>query len=627
MTEVLIVDDNAQNLYLLETLLEGCGFKATKAPNGAQALALALKTPPDIIVTDILMPEMDGFELCRRCKAEKSLQHIPLIFYTATYTDLKDEQFALSLGADRFVIKPQQPEVLVQIVREVLAQPLQKKKMPPKKSPEDEKKVLQKYNEVLFRKLERKVSQLEAVIAEQKAIENRLQESEQKYRTLITQSPDGIFIVNLQGTFLAVNRIMCEKLKYTEEELLSMRIWDIVPAQYIEQHKTRIADILTGKIPDGAAEYLVRGKDGQTHYIEILSAPYQEKGELKGFQGIARDITERRKAEDHLKFINALLTTQNETSLDGILVVDEQGKMISFNRTFIDIWDIPADIAKSRSDERALNSVLDKIANQEGFIKLVNYLYEHKEEKSRDEIQMKDGRVIDRFSAPMFSAEGHYYGRVWYFRDITEHKKYEKSLIQSFQQTKKTLNDTIDTIAKIVEMKDPYTSGHQQRVASLVMAIAREMKLGDDHIDHLRMAAIIHDIGKIHVPSDILSKPGRLNDMEFGLIRTHTQGGYDIVKDMDLPCGIAQSILQHHERLDGSGYPKGLRDEEILLASKILAVADVVEAMASHRPYRPALGVTAAMEEISKNRGKLYEPDVVDACLKLFKDGIFQFKD
>jgi len=169
-------------------------------------------------------------------------------------------------------------------------------------------------------------------------------------------------------------------------------------------------------------------------------------------------------------------------------------------------------------------------------------------------------------------------------------------------------------------MRDPYTAGHQQRVAELATAIAGELGCGDDQIEQLRMAATIHDIGKMYVPSDILSKPGKITDNEFNLIKSHARGGYDIVKSMDFPCSIAQSILQHHERLDGSGYPNSLKGEEICLEAKILSVSDVVEAMSSHRPYRPALGMDEALGEISQNKGKLYDPDVVDACVRLFKE-------
>ena len=210
--------------------------------------------------------------------------------------------------------------------------------------------------------------------------------------------------------------------------------------------------------------------------------------------------------------------------------------------------------------------------------------------------------------------------------DITERRLSEEKLVKSYASLKKTLNDAIDTMAKIVETRDPYTAGHQQRVADLATAIAREMKLEDTRIDQLRMAAVIHDIGKLYVPSDILSKPGKISDVEFSLIKTHPQSGYDIVKGMDFPCNVAKAVLQHHERLDGSGYPNQLKGEDTLLEAKILAVADVIEAMASHRPYRPALGINKALEEISNNKGKIYDPDVVDACLELFKSGKFEFK-
>jgi putative nucleotidyltransferase with HDIG domain len=239
----------------------------------------------------------------------------------------------------------------------------------------------------------------------------------------------------------------------------------------------------------------------------------------------------------------------------------------------------------------------------------------------------KDGRLIFvRSSSRPIYKDGKIVGITALMTDITERKLSEEKLLKSYENLQKTLNDAINTMAKIVETRDPYTAGHQQKVADLSTAIAREMKLEDTRIDQLRMSAIIHDIGKIYIPSDILSRPGKLSDMEFALIKAHAQAGYDIVKGMDFPCAIAQAILQHHERLDGSGYPNQLKGEDTLLEAKILAVADVIEAMAAHRPYRPALGIEKALEEISKNKGRLYDPDVVDACLGLFNSGKFEFK-
>jgi len=196
--------------------------------------------------------------------------------------------------------------------------------------------------------------------------------------------------------------------------------------------------------------------------------------------------------------------------------------------------------------------------------------------------------------------------------DITKHKISEERL-------KKTMDAAIDTMSKIVEAKDPYTAGHQKNVSQIATFIAQEMKLPQNKIEGIRIASLIHDIGKISVPTELLNKSITLSDTEFSLIKDHSQIGYDILKFIDFFYPVAQIVLQHHERLDGTGYPNSLKGDEILLEAKIIGVADVVEAMSSHRPYRPALGIDAALEEISKNKAILYDSKVVDACLKIFK--------
>lgn len=188
------------------------------------------------------------------------------------------------------------------------------------------------------------------------------------------------------------------------------------------------------------------------------------------------------------------------------------------------------------------------------------------------------------------------------------------------QRLQKNMLQTVEAIAGIVELRDPYTSGHQARVAEVAEAIARRMGLSEEQIQVIHLAGLVHDLGKIAIPAEILSKPGRLNDIEYSLIKMHSQAGFDILKDIDFSWPIAQMVLQHHERWDGSGYPHGLKGEDILLGARILCIADVVEAMSSHRPYRPGLGIEAAMDEIKRGRGLDYDAQVVDACVSLFKE-------
>jgi PAS domain S-box-containing protein len=210
--------------------------------------------------------------------------------------------------------------------------------------------------------------------------------------------------------------------------------------------------------------------------------------------------------------------------------------------------------------------------------------------------------------------------------DTTEQKRAEKELKQNHEQLKRAFEAIVKTISTIVEMKDPYTAGHQLRVAQLARAIAQEIGLTGERANEIFTASLIHDIGKMQVPVEILSKPGELSVIEFALIKLHCQAGYDILKNADFPYPLCSWVLEHHERINGSGYPNGLTEGQISLEAKILAVSDVVEAISSHRPYRPALNIGVALEEISNNRGKLFDADIVEACLKLFKVKGFKFE-
>ena len=241
----------------------------------------------------------------------------------------------------------------------------------------------------------------------------------------------------------------------------------------------------------------------------------------------------------------------------------------------------------------------------------------------------RDGteRYFSVSCAPNFDSDGHFIGVVGTFKNLTDIRKSEMELKRSLEKLQLAMSSTIDAISLIVESRDPYTAGHQRRVAQLAAAIATELGFAGERIDLIRMGGLIHDIGKIYIPAEILTKPGRLNQLEFNMIKSHPTVGYEILQKVDFIPIIAEMVYQHHERMDGSGYPQGLSGAQLLPEARIISVADTVEAMASHRPYRPSLGIAAALEEVTRQRGSAFDPEVVDACLRLFRERAYEFKN
>jgi PAS domain S-box-containing protein/putative nucleotidyltransferase with HDIG domain len=243
-------------------------------------------------------------------------------------------------------------------------------------------------------------------------------------------------------------------------------------------------------------------------------------------------------------------------------------------------------------------------------------------------LRAKDGRKfpIEETAMPLTNHQREPSGQVLVFRDISARRLAEKELKESWAKLHEALEGTIQAMALTIEIRDPYTAGHQRRVSRLSCAMARELGMPEEQVEGLRVAGDIHDIGKIYVPAEILSKPGQITAIEYGIIKTHPQVGFDILKTIKFPWPVAQIVLQHHERIDGSGYPLGIAGDQILKEAKILTVADIVEAMSSHRPYRPARGIDKALAEIIENRGRFYDAEAVDACVKLFREGRFKLE-
>lgn len=311
-----------------------------------------------------------------------------------------------------------------------------------------------------------------------------------------------------------------------------------------------------------------------------------------------------------------------ESIRDGLGIVDPAENIVFANQAYADILGYTREeIVAKNLRELLAPGELDKV--------LAETAKRREGQASVYELAMrrKDGEIRQiRVSAvPWRDPAGTFIGTIGAIVDITEEKRIEAERRDATARLRRAVEKTIQAITTMAELRDPYTAGHQRRVARLAAAIARHLGLDDEKVQGIYLAGVIHDIGKVAVPAEILSKPGRLEKAEFHLIQAHCTTGYDILKEIEFPWPIAQIVLQHHERLDGSGYPGGLRGPDILPEARIIAVADVVEAMASHRPYRPALGVQAALAEIRQNVGRLYDPEAAEICARLFEREGFTF--
>lgn len=336
----------------------------------------------------------------------------------------------------------------------------------------------------------------------------------------------------------------------------------------------------------------------------------------------ALDITEKKQAEEAQRLSERRYRILIERNLAGVFRTTPEGRILDCNDAF-------AQILGYENREGVLAEPADQFYENENDRKqfVAHLLEEGSVSNAEVLIRRRDGRkiwilenanlIVGEPGAPAIIQ-----GTVI---DITERKQSQQLLEQSLLKLRRAFDQTVQALVSLAEMRDPYAAGHQTRVSLLASAIAQEMSLPEEEIESIRVAGVLHDIGKIYVPAEILSKPGNLSPIEYALVQSHVQASFDILKPIEFPWPIAEMVLQHHERLDGSGYPQGLRDEEICLAARILAVADVVEAMSSHRPYRPAYGSEKALAEIEQNCGRLYDRAVVEACLRLFRQKHFTF--
>jgi len=442
-------------------------------------------------------------------------------------------------------------------------------------------------------------------------LQDEMRFDKQWFQALVEHSSDVVVFVNRGGIIDYINPAIKQVLGFTPEERMGEKGFDNIHPDDIkfimESFVTLIGD---PQAPPIEGVFRLRHKDGSWRFIEGVGSNLVRNNRVEGVILNYRDVTERKKAEDKYRHIF-------ENAQEGIYQSTPEGRFITVNNAMARIlgYDSPEDLIACVTDIATQIYV-----NPDERVKILEMMHDRGSLKQQEtQFRRKDGRMIwvSRTIHIVRDEEGkvlHYEGIL---EDITERK-------ENIERLRKALDGTVKAIASIVETRDPYTAGHQRRVGYLARAIAESMGLPKEQIEGLRIAAIIHDIGKISVPSEILSKPSKLTAIEFDLIKIHSQAGYDILKDIEFPWPVANIVYEHHERMNGSGYPRNLKGNEILLEGRILAVADVVEAMASHRPYRASLGIEKALEEIEKNKGILYDIAVIDTCIRLFRQKGFQ---
>jgi PAS domain S-box-containing protein/putative nucleotidyltransferase with HDIG domain len=732
--KILIAEDRSVDRRFLRKLLASMGYDVVEAVDGMEGLEMVRLHKPDLIISDALMPRMDGFNFLRAIKNDESLKHIPFIFYSAVYTGEKDAEFALSLGAMAYIEKPAEPVLFMEKLKSLM-QDIQAKKEPePVVLNAEGEEYLKRYSGIVAAKLRDKVEELEKASKELQLEITEHEQTEQELRRIewllskdishaaakeelepyipyygdLAKINTARLVLDLVGEsvlsdiandYLAMletsaavyekngdyalsifSSSWCRMLDQSSRKLCAeednkeaLRCGKWVchescwtDASRISIEKDQPVDIECDggirlyAVPIHAGREIVGSinfgygdppTDGQK--LQEVAERYKvSMGELrkavKAYQSrppfivdvakkrllasarLIGEIIVRKQAELALQDSEQQIRLLLDSTAEAIYGLDLDGNCTLANIACLKMlgYDDISELLGKNIHELIHHTRSDGSSYPVEECRIYQAFHDGEGTHVDDEVfWRRDGSSfpVSYWSYPVYK-DNQITGSVLTFLDITEQLKARDALAQSHGRLRASLEGTIAAISKSVEARDPYTSGHQNRVAELATAIAHEMGLDEGQIQGIHMGASIHDIGKIYLPAEILSKPTKLTAIEYSLIQSHPQVGYDILRDIDFPWPVADIAHQHHERSDGSGYPQGLKGDEICLEARIVAVADVVEAMASHRPYRPALGIELALDEIRAQRGKFYDPEVADTCLKLFAEKIFSFE-
>ncbi|MEJ1385656.1 MAG: PAS domain S-box protein [Candidatus Sedimenticola sp. (ex Thyasira tokunagai)] len=593
---ILVVDDDPVLRESVAAYLEDSDFEVVQSANGRDGLEVFTSQLPDLVLLDLRMPVMDGIDALPMMVEARP--DTPVIIVSGMGT-LDDAIEALRLGAWDFITKPVHDLAFLEhSVRRAL-----------------ERAELIKENRRYSEHLEDEVSLRTEELANRNVEleQNRrvIQQAARDWDDAFNAVQDPLFIHDGQLRIVNANRAYFERAGLTREEAVGRIYWELFPK-------------LDGPIP-GCKETLVTKEAAKSSEITVssgevfLSRSYailNPDSSYKHSLHILQDITERKWAQEALRASEERYRLIFEQGGDSILLIDPRsGDILDFNeQAYKTLGYTKVEFASLQVADFEENELQEEVQHHFDLILQTGgdvFVTRHRTKGGDLRDVQVTARKIMLGGKPYIQA---------IFTDFTERKRAEEERRRSIERLHGVLVKTIQAIALTVEKRDPYTAGHQERVAELASAIAEEMGLDDERVEGIRMGAMIHDIGKVYVPGEFLNRPGKLTEDEFSIIKSHAQVGYDIVKDIDFSWPVPLMILQHHERLDGSGYPNGLKGDEIILEARIMAVADVVEAISSHRPYRPGLGMDVALGEITDFRGSHYASDVVDACLRLFNE-------
>ena len=466
------------------------------------------------------------------------------------------------------------------------------------------------------------IEQIDATDYLESSLESTEKEKEQlavEYKSVFDLAPDGIIKVDLKGFVKSCNKTFLKMTGYSREEIIGKHFTRLptVRIKDVPKYVKIVASILMGeKVEPFSFEWIDR--NGSKRLGEIHATLMKVNGHSDGILAVLWDITEREKIAAALRESEKNLKAYLESAPDGVFTCDLKGTFLYGNKKAEELIGYSREELIDRSFLH-LNILPPKYLAKAAELLALCAIGRPTGPDEFELITKNGNRVWVEISTTPMKEQGNKTA-LGFVRDISERKQTEEKLKQSFEKLQKTVDGTINTIAMIAEKRDPYTAGHQRRVAKLASAIAVEMCLPEGQVETIRVAGALHDIGKVEVPTEILCKTDKLSEIEFSLVKTHPEVGHEILKTLELPWAICPIVLQHHERMDGSGYPGGISGQDISLGARVLAVADVVEALSSHRPYRPSLGIDKALEEVSQNRGTLYDAHVVDACLRLINE-------